>query len=181
VLGSPSVLTAAALFASLLAARRSRPAASGFLSGVAVAFDHRAILVAPLLAFGPAPAWRRVVAGFVMGYGLLVLPVAVLDPGGWLASFGSPHPAEPGIGLANALAYWGRYGSPVALSLGAGLVGAAVLALVAKGRLDTISGATIASLSAALLVGGSVATLGLPLAFLGLGSLGEGGDEGSPG
>ncbi len=182
VLGSPSVLPTAALFGSLLAAQHARPAVAGFLSGAAVAFDHRAILIAPFLVFGPAPAWRRVATGFVLGYGLLVLRVALLDPGAWLSyTFAPPLPAEPGVGLANVAFYWGAAPSPVALLLAVGLVAAALLALVAKGRLDSFSGATLASLSAVFLAGGPPEALGLPLALLALGGLGEGEDEGSPG
>jgi hypothetical protein len=175
VLGSASVLTAVALLASFLAARRDHPAVSGFLSGMAVAFDHRAILVAPFpVFFAPARSWRRAAAGFALGYGLLVLPAAVLDPAAWLAhSVAPPPPMDPGIGLASLFVYWGLAPDPEALRLTSVLAAAALLALVAKGRLEAFSGATLASLAAVVLAGGPAEALGLPLALLALGGLGE--------
>ena len=109
VLGSPAVLSAAALLGSCLAGQKARPAAAGFLSGVAVAFDHRALLVAPVLIVGTTPGWRRAAAGFVLGYGLLVLPVLALDPGGWLErSLAQPVAVEAGVGLAERVLLLGR-------------------------------------------------------------------------
>jgi Glycosyltransferase family 87 len=181
VLGSPVALPAAALLGSLLAAERARPAVAGLLSGVAVAFDHRAVLVAPFLVVGIAPAWRRAATGFALGYGLLVLPVLALDPGGWLAvTLAPPVAAEPGVGLANVFFYRGAVPSPVVLAVAAGLVAAGLFVLVVKGRLDPKAGAAIASLSAALF-SGEASAHGLPLALLALGGLGGAVDEGSRG
>ena len=62
----------------------------------------------------------------------------------------------------------------------AAVVTAGIGLLVWRGRLDRLTGATIASLGAVFLCPGPTEPLGLPLALLALGGLGEGGGEGSP-
>jgi hypothetical protein len=181
VLGSPVVLTAAVLFGALLAARRERPMAAGLLAGVAIAFDHRAALVAPLLILETSPAWRRAAAGLLLGYALLVLPVAALDPADFVQSLFALPATDPGVGLASIFAYWGGAPPAPVLAALAGLVTGGLGSLVSRGLLDRLTGATIASLGAVFLwPGGPTEPLGLPLALLTLGGLGEGSGEGSP-
>jgi hypothetical protein len=116
--------------------------------------------------------------GFAVGYGLPVLPVAVLDPAGWLARTLALPAAEPGVGLPDVFFYWGGSPPALALALAAGVVTAFLLFLVAKDRLELSTGATIAALSAVFLAGAPPSDLGLPLALLALTGLVEG--EGSP-
>jgi hypothetical protein len=182
VLGSPIVLTAAALFGSLLAAQRGRRTTSGLLAGAAVAFDHRAALVAPLLVIGPAPAWRRAATGLVLGYAILVLPVAALDPAGFVANLVASSAPDPGAGLASIFSYWGAAPPTLVLGALAVVVSAGLLALVWRGRVDRMAGAAVGSLAAVFLCpGGPTESVGLPLALLALGGLGEGNGEGQAG
>ncbi len=175
ILGSPVVLPAAALVASFLAVRRRQPGLAGFLAGMAAAFDARAALAAPFALLEMRPAWRRSAAGFLLGYGLLVLPAAWPDGGAWLTTLFAMPPAEPGVGVANVFFYWGGAVSPPALVMAAWLVTAALLVLVARGRLDAMAGAAIAALAAVFLsAGASPEALGLPIVLLGLAGQSQG-------
>jgi hypothetical protein len=116
-LGSPVVLSLAALVAAWAAARRGRGGLSGMLAGVAVAMDHRSLLAAlPLLAISPALSrsrWRTGLAGAAT-YAAIVLPVALLDPAAFLARWGEAAGIGPGLGLFNLVAYRGAEASSAA-------------------------------------------------------------------
>jgi Glycosyltransferase family 87 len=179
VLGSPIVLTAAALFGSLLAVQCGHRTTSGLLAGAAVAFDHRAALIAPLLVIGPAPSWRRATTGLVLGYAIPVLPIFALDHAGFFASLTTPPALDSGAGLASVFFYWGVTPPGLALVGAAVLASGGLLVLVWRRRLDRMAGAAIASLAAVFLCpGGPTESLGLPLALLALGGLGEEDGEG---
>jgi hypothetical protein len=118
VLGSPAALPLAALVATGLAAAAGHGRASGLLGGAAAGLDHGAALAAPLLAKPAARAgWARVLWAAAMGYAVLVLPPAVLDPGAFLSRLVAGPAPGPGLGVVNLLAYSGWEGSPIALSL----------------------------------------------------------------
>jgi hypothetical protein len=115
--GSGTALPLAALFASAWAAGAERALLAGLAGGLACALDHRCLAAAPVLALGVATRSRRsAIAGLVIGYAAFVLPVAALDPGAWVASFGEAA-SGPGVGLLNVLAFKGWQGSAVARAL----------------------------------------------------------------
>jgi uncharacterized membrane protein len=121
VLGAPFALTLAAITAAWALAGRGAGLAAGVLAGAAVALDHRAALVAPflLLALGSRPALRRGVLAAVAAYGVLVLPVALLDPPAFLARLVERTAPGAGLGVFNLLAYRGAEASAGALALAA--------------------------------------------------------------
>lgn len=114
--GTPLALPLVALVACARAASSQRAGLAGLLAGIAVAFDHRALLVVPFLAL-PAlarPVRRRAATGLLAGYATLVLPVAALAPVAWARAL-APNPTiEPGVGLVNLLIYRGGESSPAA-------------------------------------------------------------------
>jgi hypothetical protein len=134
VLGAATALPLAALVGAWLLARRGPPWASGLLAGLAVAFDHRAALAVPLLLIPLADrprAWRPALGAGAGVYGLLVLPVTLLDITSFAARlFEAPSPG-PGLGVFNLLLYYGVEGSAVGRILAALTPLAAALVTVA--------------------------------------------------
>jgi hypothetical protein len=117
VLGAPGALPLAALAAGWLLAWRGPPWAAGLLAGLAVALDHRAALLAPLLLLplGRRPGAVRTALAWSLGaYALVVVPVALLDVPAYAGCLMSlPRPGA-GLGVFNVLAYYGVEGSTVA-------------------------------------------------------------------
>jgi uncharacterized membrane protein len=127
VLGFPGALSLAALLAGWAAARRGRWTAAGLSAGVAVALDHRAALVAPFLPLPDASApdrtgpahLRRGIAGALVAYALIVLPIALLDPAAFAVRHALLAAPGPGLGIFNLLAYRGAEASTGALAFAA--------------------------------------------------------------
>ena len=122
VLGSPVALSLAALVGAWAAGRRGVGVGAGLLAGAAVALDHRAAARRPLpgaCAPGVGGRTRRGLAGALVAYLLLVAPVALLDPGAFVARLGERAAPGPGLGLFNLLAYRGAEASAGALALAA--------------------------------------------------------------
>ena len=121
-LGSPVALSLAALV-GVLGCRASRRSASapGCWPGVAVALDHRAVLVVPFFLVDPRGRWtiRRALAAAVGSYLLIVAPIALLDPAAFVARLAERTAPGPGLGLFNLLAYRGAEASAGALALAA--------------------------------------------------------------
>ena len=125
--GTPHAFFLAALVAAWATSRRGASLASGLLAGTAVALDHRAALVAPFVlarvATLPGRESRRAVlrgvGGAVGAYLLLVGPIALLDPGSFVARLAERPVPGPGLGLVNLLAYRGGEASAAAFALAA--------------------------------------------------------------
>jgi hypothetical protein len=119
-IGSPLALSIAAIVGSWAAALRGASLAAGAVAGVAVALDHRALLVVPfLLILRGRPAPVRGLLAAAGSYLLLVAPVALLDPGAFVARVAASTAPGPGLGLFNVLAYRGAEASSGALVLAA--------------------------------------------------------------
>jgi uncharacterized membrane protein len=183
VLGAPVALGLAALAAAWLAGARGRPVAAAVLCGVAVAFDHRALLAAPFVAAAGASRVRRarLVAAAAVGYGLLVLPVALLDPLAFLERLGAPPAPGPGLGLVNLLAYRGVEGLAVALRPVVAFLALASLVWLLGRRWASLARAGIASLVAIVLAPAIAAdAVAVPIVLLALAAL-TSVDEAQPG
>jgi hypothetical protein len=148
VLGAPFALSLAALASAWAARDKGAQLAAGMLAGAAVALDHRALLVAPFVALtdGTRVSRARALVGVVAGYGLLVLPVALLDLPAFLERAAAPSPPGPGLGLVNLLAYRGAENAAVALAPMAPLVALAALAWLLTRPWPRLASAGIASL-----------------------------------
>ena len=178
VLGLPAALPLAALVGAWILARRGPPWAAGVLAGLALAFDHRAILVAPLLLLplqDRVRTWRPALGGAAAAYAVVTLPVALLDlPGFGAALVGLPV-AGAGLGVFNFLAYRGVEGSTVARALAAL---APILAIVVTGALLRLRGGalTLAGLASltwiALAPSLSPDAVAVPILLLGLSASG---------
>jgi hypothetical protein len=159
LLGSPAALALAALCASWVAVRSARRAggtAAGLFAGLAVALDHRAALAAPLLLVGGAvskAARTRAIVAAAAAYALVVLPVALLDPGAFVERLDLTTSPGPGLGLFNLLAYRGAESSAGSLALAAGapLLGALVTLALLRGRGTPVARAAVASLAGIVL------------------------------
>ena len=159
VLGAPFALSLAALVAAWTARDRDALTPAGALGGIAVALDHRALWVAPFvaLAHGQRASLARPLVAAAAGYGLIVLPVALLDVAAFVARAAGSSPPGPGLGLVNLLAYRGAEGLAGSLAPAAALVavGALVFLLtrpwsgLARGGIASLVGIALApSLSA---------------------------------
>jgi len=90
---------------------------AGVLAGLAVALDHRALVVVPFaLLDEPRPRMVRAALAAAFTYLALVLPVAVLDPPAFVERAFASVPAGPGLGVANLLAYRGAEGLATSLA-----------------------------------------------------------------
>jgi len=120
-LGSPVALSLAALVGCWAAARRAVGLGAGLLAGLAVALDHRAVLVVPFFVVAPRGRWtiRTGLPAAVGFYLLIVAPIALLDPAAFVASLAERTAPGPGLGLFNLLAYRGAEASAGALALAA--------------------------------------------------------------
>jgi hypothetical protein len=173
VLGSPAALPLAALVGAWAAGRRW--ALAGVLAGVAVALDHRALLVAPFLLARVAPGERRGAATrAAAAYGLLVAPVVLLDPVAFTARLGTEGVPGPGLGLFNLLAYRGVEASAGALALGALaplLSAGVVLWLLARPGPPLARGGVASLVGLVLAPAVSAEAVALPLVLLGLAAI----------
>jgi hypothetical protein len=148
VLGAPFALGLVALVGAWAARDRGAAAMAGALAGVAVALDHRAVLVAPFLAVpGESRAGlTRALAAAAAGYALLVVPVALLDLGAFVARVTAWSPPGPGLGYVNLLAYRGAESAAEALAPVAALVALAAVAWLLTRHWPGLARAGIASL-----------------------------------
>ena len=173
VLGSPAALPLAALVGAWAAGRRW--ARAGALAGVAVALDHRALLVAPFLLAGVAPGERRgAVTRAAAAYALLVAPVVLLDPAAFAARLGAAGVPGPGLGLFNLLAYRGAEASAGALALAAlaPLVSAGVVFWILTRPGPPLARGGVAGLVGLVLAPAvSAEAVALPLVLLGLAAI----------
>jgi hypothetical protein len=114
VLGSVTPLTLVALVAAWSVSREGPPWAAGLLAALAVAVDHRAVLLAPLVLMplaGRRGAARPALLAGGLAYGLVVLPVALLDLPEFVGRlFTLPRPGA-GLGVLNVFAYKGAEAS----------------------------------------------------------------------
>ena len=165
----------------VILARRGRTAAAALAFGFTVALDHGALVAAPLLAAGGVRPASRLAGWAALGYALLVLPVALLDPPAFLSALTPRLEAGPGFGVANILFYGGSVPPGVAALLGAGTLLVAALGVLAAAR--TAPGAAIplaACLSLAALwldPAPAVGALAVPLVLLVLAAPGLAADE----
>jgi hypothetical protein len=118
LLGATHALSLAALVAAWAAGRRGAGLRSGLLAGAAIALDHRAALVAPLLLVSSGSRWKRF-GGAVGAYLLLVGPIALMDPASFVARLAQLPVPGAGLGLINLLAYRGGEASTAAFALAA--------------------------------------------------------------
>ena len=179
-LGLPVALPLAALMGAWLLAGQSQAWVwtAGLLAGLAVAFDHRALLVAPLLLVplaGHSRAWHRALAGAASAYVVLVLPVALLDLPAFGASlFQLPIPG-PGLGIFNLFIYWGAEDAAVPRALAAlspALAATLTLALL-RWRAAPLVGAGLATLAwIAVAPALSPDAVAVPILLLGLSAAG---------
>jgi len=149
VLGAPFVLSLLVLAFAWTARERSKSTSAGALAGVAVALDHRALLCAPFVAL--PENWTRVslfraLAAAAAAYGLVVLPVALLDLPAFVARAAAPSPPGTGLGLVNLLAYRGAEGLAASLLPAAALVGIGALVFLLTRPWPGLARAGIASL-----------------------------------
>jgi hypothetical protein len=197
VLGASTALTLAALIGAGHLARRGPSWAAGLLAGLAAALDHRAALVAPLLLLplgGRPRAWRPALGAAVAAYGLLTVPVALLDLPAFAARLSiAPRPG-PALGLFNLISYYGFEGSATARALAvlAPLTAPLVTALLLRTRGPALALAGLASLAWVVLAPALCPNaVAVPIVFLGLAALrwqpeeshagaGDGGMHGSP-
>jgi hypothetical protein len=187
VLGSPVALCLSALVGAWAASRRGAGLAAGLLAGGSVAFDHRALLVAPFVV-PPRQEGRnraRAVVGALAAYLLLVAPVALRDPAAFVTRLGGWASPGPGLGLFNLLAYRGAEASAGALALAAlaPLLLAGLVVLLSSWHRPPLVLGGIASLAGILLAPAlSPEAVGVPLVLLGLGAMvpGKENESGGP-
>lgn len=187
VLGSPAVLGLTALVGSWAAARRGLARGAGVLAGLAVALDHRAVLVAPfaLLAGGSRSDARKGLRAAVGPYLLVVAPIALLDPAAFAARVAAPTTPGPGLGIFNLLAYRGAEAGAFALALAAlaPLLLAGLLPWLWRRPWPPLALGAIASLGGIVLAPAiSAEAVAVPLVLLGMAAMetgGEGTDRGA--
>jgi hypothetical protein len=178
VLGSPAALPLAALVAAGLVARRGPPWAAGLLAGLAVALDHRAVLLAPLLLVPLADrprAWRVAGGAAAAAYGVLVLPVALLDLRAFAVRLFELPSAGPGLGVFNLFAYYGVEGSAAVRVLAALAPVAALLvtAVLLRQRGPALALAGLAALAWVVLAPSlSPDAVGVAVLFLAMAGIG---------
>jgi hypothetical protein len=177
VLGSPLALPLAALVGAWTAARRGGSVAGGILAGLAVALDHRALLVAPFVLLSLQGPRRRTpaVIAVAAAYLAVVAPVALLDPAAFAARLGARGAPGPGLGVFDLLAYRGAESSAGALALAAAspLLLAVLVAWLLRRPWPPLALAGIASLGGiALAPAVSAEAVGMPLVLLGMAAIG---------
>jgi hypothetical protein len=184
VLGAPTALPLAALLGAWLVARRGPSWAAGLLAGLAIALDHRAILLAPLLLLPLAErsrAWKAAGGAAAAAYGVVVLPVALLDLRAFAAHlFDVPSPG-PGLGIFNVFTYYGVEGSAAARALAAltPLVAVVVTIALLRTRGPALALGGLASLAWVMLAPSlSPDAVGVPIVLMGLAVVGDGAEVG---
>ena len=156
-LGSPLAFSLAPLVGLWAAVRTGGVVSAGVLAGLAAALDHRAALAAlPLLVAVRTRDGRlsgatraRALLAALGAYALVVVPVALLDPGAFLARALEVPAAGPGLGLFNLLAYRGAESSAFAVALAA--AAPALALLLTLGLLRLRASATVVAGLASLI------------------------------
>jgi len=181
VFGSPTPLVLGLLLTALVLASRGRALLAGLLAGAACACGHEAALAAPfaiLPVLEQRRGLRRGLLGLVVGYGMLVLPVAALDPAAYLARSREIPSLGPGVGLANLLFWRGLDEGAAAHALFALLpVAVAMLWLFSLRRVRGGRAAPALLAGAFALLGlvtaraASPASLAIPLTLIALGGI----------
>ena len=184
VLGAPISLVLCALVAAWLLARAGAAWAAGLLAGAAVALDHRAALLAPLLLvplLDRPRAWRSALGVAAVAYGLVVVPLALLDLRAFASHLGAMPSPGAGLGVFNLFAYSGVEGSPVVRALAAltPLAALLVTAALLRRREPPLALAGLAALAwVALAPRLSPDAVGVPVVLMGLAALlGRGADR----
>jgi hypothetical protein len=184
VFGSTMALPLLGLLAAWALARRGPPWAAGVLAGLAVALDHRAMLLAPVLLvpLDERPrGWRPALVGGALAYGAAVLPVALLDLPAFADRLLSLPSPGPGLGVFNLFAYFGVEGSTAVRILAAvtPLAALQVTALLFRRRGPALALAGLAALTwIALAPALSADFVAVPILLLGLSALlGHAGDH----
>lgn len=180
LLGAPFALSLLALVGSWRAREAGTAVGAGALAGLAVALDHGVLVVAPLVALADSPRSRalRALGAAVAAYGLLVLPVAILDAPAFLQRALTPSAPGPGLGYVNLLAYRGAESAAVALAAFAMLAALVALAwLMTRSRWPILARAGIASL-VAIGLGPSISAdaVAVPIVLLALAAAAAAGD-----
>ncbi len=170
-LGSPAALVLLAVVGAWALSLRGSVAGSGALAGLALSLDHRAALAVPFLLAALGRPRSRALAFAAGAYALVVVPVALLDPGAFAARLLEPRAPGPGLGLWNLLAYRGAEASVAGLSLAALAplaTAIVVLGLLRRGG-SPLVGAALASLAGiALAPALAPDAIALPLLLLAL-------------
>ena len=180
-LGSPFVLSLAALAGAWIAGQRRAFVAAGVLAGVAVALDHRALLAAPFLALagGERRVRIRTAVAALAGYAFLVVPIALLDLPAFVERASARATAGAGLGIVNVLAWWGVEAAGVALAPSLALVALAACAWLFFRPWPRLACAAIASLVGVVLAPSlSADAVAVPLLLLGLAAIAPGGSGG---
>jgi MFS family permease len=108
VLGAPVSASLAAVVGAWAGFRAGHDRLAGVLAGLAVALDHRMIVVVPFaLLEGARPRMLRAALAAGASYLALVVPVVVLDVPAFLGRAFAPVSPAAGLGVANLLAYRG--------------------------------------------------------------------------
>jgi hypothetical protein len=179
-LGAPFALSLAALAGAWILRERGASIAAGALLGVAVALDHRAFLAAPFLAWtnGSRAQLVRGAAAAGVAYGVLVLPVALLDLPAFLGEVGAPSVVGPSLGIVSLLAWRGAEGLAATLWPLWALVALGALAWLLSRPWSGLARAGIASLVGMLLAPSlSADAVAAPLLLLALAALGSGNES----
>jgi hypothetical protein len=173
-------LTLLAVVGAWALSLRGSVAGSGVLAGLALALDHRAALVVPFLVAPRGRPRPRALAFAAGAYALVVVPVALLDPGAFAARLLEPRTPGPGLGLWNLLAYRGAEASAAGLSLAAlaplAMAGV-VLWLLRRGGSPLVGAALACLAGVALAPALAPDGIALPLLLL---ALAAGDEPGSP-
>jgi hypothetical protein len=109
-----------------------------------------------------------------VGYAVLVLPPALLDPGALLGRLVAGPIPGPGLGLLNVLAYQGAEASTVALALMAlsPLLAAAATLILLRVKAPPLALAAVGTLVGLVLApAASAEAVALPVVLLGLAAL----------
>jgi hypothetical protein len=180
VLGAPFALSLLALVGAWAARDRGAPTVAGALAGVAVALDHRALLVAPFVALpeGSRAGLTRALAAATAVYALLVGAVALLDVGAFVARATAWSPPGPGLGVVNLLAYRGAEDAAGALAPVGLLVVLVALVWLLTRPWPGLARAGIASLLGIVLAPAlSAEAVAMPILLLALAALAPGAGE----
>jgi uncharacterized membrane protein len=178
VLGAPVALSLAALVGAWVLRERGALGIAGVLAGVAIALDHRALLAAPILVAPREPGkdLLRVAAAAAASYGLLVLPVALINLSAFVGRATARAPVGPGLGIVNLLAWRGAEGLAATLAPLLTLIALGTLAWLILRPWPRLARAGIASLVGIVLAPSlSADVVAAPIVLLALAGLVPGG------
>jgi hypothetical protein len=183
VVGAPTALALCALLGAWLLARTGPPWVAGVLAGLAFVLDHRAVLLAPLLLLPLADrrAWRPAAVAGALAYGLVVVPVALLDLPAFIGRLVTLPSPGAGMGVFNVFAFKGVEAATGVRVLAALAPVAAVVVPVALVRRKEVSPLALAGLAGLgwIAVAPSVSpdAVGVPVVLLGLAGLWGGAED----